>query len=108
MNDLERLKTENLAMQARIDELEAENAKLHRMATGHLDGKTSALELYHNLVEQLYPYAMGLRDYECPPTDVLPPEFLSGYNRACECIAENLLEMMQPNEEYIRMICEMV
>ena len=104
---IERLKTENLAMQARIDELNTENAGLHQAATTHFRNQNHYMDLYHRLVEQLYPYALDLGE----PADVnsdSDKDFIDGYNRARECASESLLEMMQGDEKYIRMQCDML
>lgn len=103
----ERLKTENLAMQAKVDELQAENKMLHEAAATHLRNQNQFMGLYNRLVEQLYPYAIDLED----PVDGdvnTPKEYMDGYNRARECVHYNLLEMMESDVEYICAQCDML
>ena len=98
---IERLKTKNLAMQARIDELEYENSILHQAAATHLRNQHHYYDLYHNLISQLYPYAVDLADQENSSNS----EFEAGYNRSRECASVNLLEMMESDIEYIKAYC---
>ena len=108
---IERLKAENVAMQARIDELESENKMLHEAAATHLRNQNHFKGLYDALVEQLYPYAL---DLEYPSIFLeseksrFPKEYRDGYDRARECVHYNLLEMMESDEEYIRAQCGML
>ena len=104
---IERQKAEMVVMQVQIDELTAENAGLHQAATTHFRNQNHYMDLYHKLVEQLYPYALDLGE----PADVnsdIDKEYVDGYNRARECAHHNLMEMMQGDEEYIRMQCDML
>ena len=104
---VERLKVENVVLQAKVDELQAENKMLHKAAATHLRNQKHYMDLYHRLVEQLYPYAIDLED----PVDGdvnIPKEYVDGYNRARECVHYNLLEMMESDIEYIRAQCDML
>ena len=105
---IERLKAENVAMQARIDELASENKMLHEAAATHLRNQNHFKGLYDALVEQLYPYAIDLEEPVDGDVNITPQEFIDGYNRARECAHYNLLEMMKSNEEYIRAQCDML
>ena len=107
----ERQAAEMVAMQVQIDELTAENGQLHKAATAHFRNQNHYMDLYHGLVEQLYPYALDLGE----PTILLeseksrfPKEYVDGYNRARECVHHTLMEMMQGDEEYICMQCDML
>ena len=103
---VERLKTENLAMQARIDELTAENAQVHQAATTHFRNQNHYMDLYHKLVCELYPYALDLGErVACKDK---PQDYIDGYNRSGAATSASLLEMMQGDEEYIRMQCDML
>ena len=104
---IERLKVENVVLQAKVDELQVENKILNQAAATHLRNQNHFKGLYDALVEQLYPYALYLNE----PVDSsvnAPKEFINGYNRAHECVHYNLLEMMESNEEYIRAQCGML
>ena len=104
---IERLKAENVVLQAKVDELQAENKILNQAAATHLRNQHHFKGLYDALVEQLYPYAIDLED----PVDGgvnTPKEYVDGYNRARECAHYNLLEMLKSNEEYIRAQCGML
>ncbi|HQZ59924.1 MAG TPA: hypothetical protein PLQ39_09615 [Acinetobacter sp.] len=104
---IERLKVENVVLQAKVDELKAENKMLHKAAATHLRNQNHFMDLYHRLVEQLYPYAIDLED----PVDGdvnTPKEYMDGYNRARECAHYNLLEMMESDVEYIKAQCGML
>ena len=104
---IERLKAENVVLQAKVDELQVENKMLHEAAATHLKNQNHFKGLYDALVEQLYPYALDLN--EPADGDVnIPKEFINGYNRARECAHYNLLEMMQSDEEYIKAQCGML
>lgn len=102
---IERLKAENVAMQARIDELESENKMLHEAAATHLRNQNQFMDLYNRLVEQLYPYAIDLED---PVDTSSSKEYTDGYNRAREIAHYNLLEMMESDVEYICAQCDML
>ena len=104
---IERLKAENVAMQARIDELESENKILHEAAATHLRNQNHFMDLYNRLVEQLYPYAIDLEDHVDGDVNT-PKEYMDGYNCARECVHYNLLEMMESDEEYICVQCDML
>jgi len=104
---IERLKAENVVLQAKVDELQVENKILNQAASTHLKNQMHFKKLYDALVEQLYPYAIDLED----PVDGdvnTPKEYVDGYNRARECAHYNLLEMMESDEEYIRAQCGML
>ena len=104
---IERLKAENVVLQAKVDELQAENKILNQAASTHLKNQMHFKKLYDALAEQLYPYAIDLEE----PVDGgvnTPKEYVDGYNRARECAHYNLLEMMESNEEYIRAQCGML
>ena len=101
---IERLKVENVVLQAKVDELQAENKMLHEAAATHLRNQMHFKKLYDALVEQLYPYALDLNE----PIDGYPKEYVDGYNRAREIAHYNLLEMMKSDEEYIRAQCGML
>ena len=104
---IERLKVENVVLQAKVDELQAENKILNQAASTHLRNQMHFKKLYDALIEQLYPYAIDLEE----PVDGdvnTPKEYVDGYNRARECVHYNLLEMMESNEEYIRAQCGML
>lgn len=104
---IERLKAENVVLQAKVDELQVENKMLHEAAATHLKNQNHFKGLYDALVEQLYPYALDLN--EPADGDVnIPKEFINGYNRARECAHYNLLEMLESNEEYIKAQCDML
>ena len=108
---IERLKVENVVLQAKVDELQVENKILNQAAATHLRNQHRFKGLYDDLVEQLYPYALDLGE----PTIFLeseksrfPKEYRDGYDRARECVHYNLLEMMESDEEYIHMQCDML
>lgn len=108
---IERLKVENVVLQAKVDELQAENKMLHEAAATHLRNQNHFMDLYNRLVEQLYPYVLDLGE----PTIFLeseksrfPKEYRDGYDRARECVHYNLLEMMESDVEYIRAQCDML
>ena len=104
---IERLKVENVVLQAKVDELQAENKILNQAAATHLRNQNQFMGLYNRLVEQLYPYAIDLED----PVDGdvnTPKEYMDGYNRAREIAHYNLLEMMESDEEYICAQCDML
>lgn len=104
---IERLKVENVVLQAKIDELQAENKILNQAAATHLKNQMHFKKLYDALVEQLYPYAIDLE--EPADGDVnIPKEYVDGYNRARECAHYNLLEMMKSDVEYIKAQCGML
>ena len=104
---IERLKAENVVLQAKVDELQAENKILNQAASTHLRNQNHFMDLYNRLVEQLYPYAIDLEDPVDGDVNITSQEFINGYNRARECAHYNLLEMMESNEEYIRAQCGM-
>ena len=104
---IERLKVENVVLQAEIDELQAENKILNQAAATRLRNQNQFMDLYNRLVEQLYPYAIDLED----PVDGdvnTPKEYMDGYNRAREIAHYNLLEMMESDVEYICAQCDML
>jgi hypothetical protein len=102
---IERLKVENVVLQAKVDELQAENKMLHEAAATHLRNQNHFKGLYDALVEQLYPYAIDLED---PVDTSISKEYTDGYNRAREIAHYNLLEMMESDVEYIRAQCGML
>ena len=102
---IERLKVENVVLQAKVDELQAENKILNQAAATHLRNQNHFMDLYNRLVEQLYPYAIDLED---PVDTSISKEYTDGYNRAREIAHYNLLEMMKSDEEYIRAQCDML
>ena len=103
---VERLKAENVAMQARIDELTAENAQVHQAATAHFRNQNHYMDLYHKLVCELYPYALDLGEpVACKDK---PQDYIDGYNCSGAATSASLLEMMQGDEKYIRMQCDML
>lgn len=104
---IERLKAENVVLQAKVDELQVENKILNQAASTHLKNQMHFKKLYDALVEQLYPYALSL-DEPVDSSVNAPKEFINGYDRARECAHYNLLEMMKSNEEYIRAQCDML
>lgn len=104
---IERLKAENVVLQAKVDELQAENKILNQAAATHLRNQNHFMDLYNRLVEQLYPYAIDLEDHVDGGVNT-PKEYVDGYNRARECVHYNLLEMMESDEEYIRAQCDML
>ena len=101
---IERLKVENVVLQARIDELESENEMLHQAAATHLRNQHHYYDLYHNLISQLYPYAVELAEH-ADGSDYIGKNYRNGYNRAHECASVNLLEMMESDIEYIKSYC---
>ena len=104
---IERQKAEMVVMQVQINELTAENAGLHQAATTHFRNQNHYMDLYHKLVCELYPYALDLGE----PADVnsdIDKEYMDGYNRARECAHHNLMQMMESDEEYICMQCDML
>ena len=104
---IERLKVENVVLQAKVDELQVENKILNQAASTHLKNQMHFKKLYDALVEQLYPYAIDLED----PVDGdvnTPKEYMDGYNRAREIAHYNLLEMMESDVEYICAQCDML
>ena len=105
---IERLKVENVVLQAKVDELQAENKILNQAASTHLKNQMHFKKLYDALVEQLYPYAIDLEEPVDGDVNITPQEFIDGYNRARECAHYNLLEMMESNEEYIKSQCGML
>ena len=104
---IERLKAENVVLQAKVDELQVENKILNQAASTHLKNQMHFKKLYDALVEQLYPYALSL-DEPVDSSVNTPKEFINGYDRARECAHYNLLEMMKSNEEYIKSQCGML
>ena len=105
---IERLKVENVVLQAKVDELQAENKILNQAASTHLKNQMHFKKLYDALVEQLYPYAIDLEEPVDGDVNITSQEFINGYNRAHVCVHYNLLEMMESNEEYIRAQCGML
>ena len=104
---IERLKVENVVLQAKVDELQAENKISNQAASTHLKNQMHFKKLYDALVEQLYPYAFDLEE----PVDGdvnTPKEYMDGYNRAREIAHYNLLEMMESDVEYICAQCDML
>ena len=108
---VELLQTEVTRLNSTVERLKAENKMLHEAAATHLRNQNHFMDLYNRLVEQLYPYALDLGE----PTIFLeseksrfPTEYRDGYDRARECAHYNLLEMMESDEEYIRMQCDML
>ena len=104
---IERLKVENVVLQAKVDELQVENKILYQAAATHRRNQNHFMDLYNRLVEQLYPYAIDLEDHVDGDVNT-PKEYMDGYNRARECVHYNLLEMMESDEEYIRAQCGML
>ena len=104
---IERLKVENVVLQAKVDELQAENKILNQAASTHLKNQMHFKKLYDALVEQLYPYAIDLEEPVDGDVNITPQEFINGYNRAHECVHYNLLEMMESDVEYIKAQCGM-
>ncbi len=102
---IERLKVENVVLQAKVDELQAENKILNQAASTHLRNQNHFKGLYDALVEQLYPYALSL---DGPVGTAIGKEYCDGYNRARAFIHYNLLEMMESDVEYIRAQCDML
>ena len=102
---VERQKAEMVVMQARIDELTAENAGLHQAATTHFRNQNHYMDLYNTLVMNLYPYALDLDEPVSNFNVAVPREYLDGYNRSSECISASLLEMMKGDEGYIKAVC---
>ena len=105
---IERLKAENVVLQAKVDELQAENKILNQAASTHLKNQMHFKKLYDALVEQLYPYAIDLEEPVDGDVNITSQEFINGYNRARECAHYNLLEMLESDEEYIRAQCGML
>lgn len=105
---IERLKVENVVLQAKVDELQAENKILNQAAATHLKNQMHFKKLYDTLVEQLYPYALDLNEPVDGDVNITSQEFINGYNRARECAHYNLLEMMKSDEEYICVQCDML
>lgn len=105
---IERLKVENVVLQAKVDELQAENKILNQAASTHLKNQMHFKKLYDALVEQLYPYAIDLEEPVDGDVNITSQEFINGYNRARECAHYNLLEMLKSDEEYIRAQCGML
>ena len=105
---IERLKVENVVLQAKVDELQAENKILNQAASTHLKNQMHFKKLYDALVEQLYPYAIDLEEPVDGDVNITSQEFINGYNRARACAHYNLLEMMESDEEYIRAQCGML
>lgn len=104
---IERLKVENVVLQAKVDELQAENKILNQAASTHRRNQKHYMDLYHRLIEQLYPYAIDLED----PVDGdvnTPKEYMDGYNRARAIAHYSLLEMMESDVEYICAQCDML
>ena len=105
---IERLKVENVVLQAKVDELQAENKILNQAASTHLKNQMHFKKLYDALVEQLYPYALSLDEPVDGDVNITSQEFINGYNRARECAHYNLLEMLESDEEYIKSQCGML
>ena len=93
------------AMQIKVDELQVENKILNQAAATHRRNQKHYMDLYHRLVEQLYPYAIDLED---PVDTSISKEYTDGYNRAREIAHYNLLEMMESDVEYICAQCDML
>ena len=104
---IERLKAENVVLQAKVDELQVENKILNQAASTRLKNQMQFKKLYDALVEQLYPYALSL-DEPVDSSVNAPKEFINGYDRARECAHYNLLEMMESDVEYIKAQCGML
>ena len=79
---IERLKAENVVLQAKVDELQVENKILYQAASTHLKNKMHFKKLYDALVEQLYPYAIDLEEPVDGDVNITSQEFIDGYNRA--------------------------
>ena len=105
---VELLQTEVTRLNSTVERLKAENKILHEAAAKHLRNQNHFMDLYNRLVEQLYPYALDLHEPVDGDVNITPQEFIDGYNRALECVHYNLLEMMESDEEYIRMQCDML
>ena len=75
---IERLKAENVVLQAKVDELQVENKILNQAASTHLKNQMHFKKLYDALVEQLYPYALSL-DEPVDSSVNAPKEFINGY-----------------------------
>ena len=102
---IERLKVENVVLQAKVDELQAEYNILNQAASTHLKNQMHFKKLYDALVEQLYPYALDLNE---PADTYSSKEYTDGYSRAREFIHYDLMKMMKSDEEYIRAQCDML
>lgn len=103
---IERQKAEMAVMQARIDELTAENAGLHQAATTNFKNQNHYMDLYHKLVCELYPYALDLGEpVACKGKS---QDYIDGYNRSGAATSVSLLEMMQDDKEYICMQCDIL
>ena len=88
-----------------IERLKAENKMLHKAAATHRRNQKHYMDLYHRLVEQLYPYALDLNE---PVDTYSSKEYTDGYNRARAFIHYDLMEMMESDEEYICVQCDML
>ena len=91
-----------------IERLKAENKMLHEAAAKHLRNQNHFKDLYDALVEQLYPYAIDLKEPVTAHQNLQPQQFVDGYNRALKCVHYNLMEMMESDVEYIRAQCGML
>lgn len=105
---VELLQTEVARLNSTVERLKAENKMLHEAAATHLRNQNQFMDLYSRLVEQLYPYAIDLKDPVDGDVNITSQEFIDGYNRARECAHYNLLEMMESDVEYIRAQCGML
>ena len=105
---VELLQTEVTRLNSTVERLKAENKMLHEAAATHLRNQNHFMDLYNRLIEQLYPYAIDLEDPVDGDVNITSQEFINGYNRARECAHYNLLEMMESDEEYICVQCDML
>jgi hypothetical protein len=109
---IERLKVENVVLQAKVDELQAENKILNQAAATHLRNQNQFMDLYNRLVEQLYPYALDLKEQpnfsfkNCSHSYRLGA--VAGYKTASENASFEILEMLKGDVEYIRAQCGML
>ena len=109
---IERLKAENVVLQAKVDELQVENKILNQAASTHLKNQMHFKKLYDALVEQLYPYALDLKEQpnfsfkNCSSGCQLG--VIAGYKTASENASFEILEMLKGDEEYIKSQCGML
>ena len=95
-----------------IERLKAENKMLHEAAATHLRNQHRFKGLYDDLVEQLYPYALDLKEQpnfsfkNCSHGYQLGT--VAGYKTASENASFEILEMLKGDEEYIRAQCGML
>ncbi len=109
---VELLQTEVTRLNSTVERLKAENKMLHEAAATHLRNQNHFKGLYDALVEQLYPYALDLKEQpnfsfkNCSHGYRLGT--VAGHKTASENASFEILEMLKGDEDYIRAQCDML